>query len=132
CISEGAPDVAFVPLTTLSESLVWPVCNAAPKSRRVNVFGFGLNRGRLPGQLLMATMMRQSALAGLEIAGSDAAQWVEAGDSGGPVTLTSAYAQTAPTVCFVVAGSTLIQGTGEISSFLQPVWGIWNSLSSGQ
>lgn len=129
CMGERAPDVAFVPHAGLADRLRWPVCKTAPKSRKVDVFGYGLDRGRLPGQLLTARLTRTGRFAELETASNDSAQWVAEGDSGGPSTEASLSMKAAPLVCYVIAASSGSRADG-VSSLLQPIWSVWSQLDA--
>jgi hypothetical protein len=123
CANLGAADVAFVPLRA---SATWNVCTAPIAELDVVGFGYGLDRDRLPADLLKAALTVAPSIGGLWPGRSQRLQQVNKGDSGGPVVAQSAHdliGFRAPEVCFVVAARRADE------SLLQPVWAYTSSMT---
>jgi hypothetical protein len=132
CLAQAVPDVAFVPLARAAppELVRWSLCEDPPARPGLAAFGYGLDRGRLPAQLLTASFdVEARPRVGPWQARGVGPQRVALGDSGGPV-LTEIEDQTletrVPQVCFVIAASQRgsLENADDLraTALLQPVW----------
>jgi hypothetical protein len=116
CMALGGVDLAFLPMAAPS---TWSVCTSPIAESELVGFGYGLDRDRLPRELLKGSLRATPAASGLWSSRSDRGQQVNFGDSGGPVITANddlLLSLLPPKVCFVAAAR-----RGD-ESLLQPVW----------
>jgi hypothetical protein len=132
CIGTGAPDVAVVPFRTAPVvGRWWRACAAEPRSPSpVAVFGYGLDRGRLPSELLEGDFVREPGRGRpVALVAADGLQAVAPGDSGGPGVVPASLGST-PEVCYVTsafeAGDPRLGAPAR--ALVQPAWDLEQTL----
>lgn len=129
CWDGGATDLALIPFGAGEVKLLsLQPCRAPPSDRaELAVFGYGLDRGRLPSSLLMGAFLERGARLGMTVLSAiDGVQEVALGDSGGPVIAAPSLQADSMEVCYITSAvevdSELPIGGAEHRALVQPAW----------
>lgn len=126
CSEGGAADAAFIPVSSIDPGVTpWRTCESEPNRSEITIFGYGLDRGRLPRQLLLGHFETTGAGGENSWLAESATQLVQPGDSGGPAIDALENMQlgdAAPAVCFVTAAFKRDRDEERASALLTPAW----------
>jgi hypothetical protein len=112
------------------------LCTGSPLDPGLTAFGYGLDRGRLPRQLLEGGFdVSVHPLAGQWEARGDGLQMVDSGDSGGPAVTSDVDAdlgKSVPSLCFVISAVQARDPSNAVDrrprALLEPTWKVGSTL----